>query len=74
MNVLYPKFPGLIICCSNCGALLQYTLEDIYGNSIWCPKCKQSTEVPIQKYYSGVIINDALEKQKEESSSNFTSN
>ena len=55
MQVLFPKYPGLLAICSGCGALLQYTTKDIYGTVIYCPQCKAATEVPINKGYDGII-------------------
>lgn len=55
MQVLFPKYPGLLVICSGCGALLQYTPKDIYGTVIYCPQCKATTEVPMNKEYDGII-------------------
>ena len=55
MQVLTKSYPGLIICCSKCGALLSYQVADIYSNMIYCPLCKGSTEVPLDKNYNGLI-------------------
>ena len=55
MKVLTRKHPGLIIICSGCGALLNYTPADIYGTVIYCPLCKATTEVPYDKGYDGFV-------------------
>lgn len=55
MEVLYPKFPGLLAICEGCSALLHYTPKDIYGNVIYCPLCKAAIEVPFDKNYDGLI-------------------
>lgn len=49
MRVISPNFSGLVIHCEKCHALLQYDVEDVYGKVIYCPLCKGSTEVPLQK-------------------------
>ena len=55
MQILFPKYPGLLAICNGCGALLQYTPKDIYGTVIYCPKCKTAIEVPMNKEYDGII-------------------
>ena len=55
MQVITKSYPGLIICCSGCGALLKYSPADIYGQLIYCPLCKASTEVPFIKNYDGLV-------------------
>ena len=57
MQVITKSFPGLIVCCSGCGALLKYGPADIYYDSIYCPLCKKPTQVPLIKDYDGVIKN-----------------
>ena len=55
MRVLSPKYPGLTVICSNCGALLAYNRDDVYGDSIYCPQCKAKTVVPLLKDYDGSV-------------------
>lgn len=58
MTVLYNKFPGSIHICSNCGALLKYTTQDIYENCyIYCPLCKSREKCAMDLSYDGVIKN-----------------
>ena len=40
MIVFSEKYPGRILICQNCGALLGYNEHDIYGNDVYCPICK----------------------------------
>jgi len=42
MEVLSPKYPGRMIICEGCGALLGHIQEaDIYAeNLVYCPLCK----------------------------------
>lgn len=48
MFVLSQKYPGLIAICPQCGALLAYTVEDIYENKyIYCPLCKEKIETKV---------------------------
>ena len=58
MKIISKTFPGITICCSGCGALLAYTSADIYGNVIYCPICKATTEVPFDKNYDGLVKED----------------
>ena len=55
MQVITKSYPGLIVCCSGCGALLKYSPADVYGQVIYCPLCKASTEVALNKDYNGLI-------------------
>ena len=56
MEVLYPKYPGRIVICSSCGALLGNIKEqDIYGSNVYCPLCKQPTAIDYDKNYDGII-------------------
>lgn len=53
MEVLYPKFPGNILICNKCGALLSYTKRDIYGgNLVYCPLCKNANQI---MFYEGEV-------------------
>lgn len=63
MEVLYPKFPGLLAICDKCGALLRYVPQDVYGQVVYCPLCKNAIEVPIDKNYDGVIKDDKTDTQ-----------
>ena len=55
IEVIYPKFPGRILICDRCGALLRYEESDIYGdNIIYCPVCKYDNKI---KYSKNVIEN-----------------
>ena len=56
MQVLSPTFPGRILICDRCGALLAYNNSDIYGaNLIYCPICKNANEIDFDKNYNGVV-------------------
>ncbi len=58
MTIVSPKYLGLLIYCKGCGALLSYGSNDVYGNVVYCPICKVSTEVSLQKDYDGSIKQD----------------
>lgn len=58
MQVLFPQYPGRIVICSYCGALLAYNDNDIYDSIVYCPLCKQPTHIDYNKNYNGVIEND----------------
>lgn len=46
IQVLSPKFPGRILICDRCGALLSYQEEDVYGeNLVYCPVCKNANKI-----------------------------
>ncbi len=47
IEVLYPKFPGLILICEGCGCLLRYDLTDIYDSYVYCPRCRIKNKVEI---------------------------
>ena len=56
MIVLSEKFPGRILICQNCGALLGDIKEkDIYGNDVYCLICKQKNPIDYDKNYDGII-------------------
>lgn len=63
MEVLLNRFPGLLAICNNCGALLHYTPQDIYGVVIYCPLCKATIEVPYTKGYDGTIKEEKKDVQ-----------
>ncbi len=47
MIVLSPKCPGIVVECA-CGAVLAYTIADVYDNSyVRCPVCGEKIEVKI---------------------------
>lgn len=59
MQVISSQFPGLILICNQCGALLQYTMADVYGNNlVYCPICKHANEIEYDRNYDGVEIKD----------------
>lgn len=62
MEVLSPKFPGRLLICQNCGALLSYNEHDIYGSDVYCPLCKAKNTIDYDKNYNGIIKGDANEK------------
>ena len=55
MIVLSEKFPGRILICQNCGALLAYNSGDIYGDLVYCPLCKFANKIDFDKNYDGII-------------------
>ena len=55
MEVLFPRFPGRIVICSSCGALLRYNDADVYDSTIYCVLCKQPTHVDYNKNYDGIV-------------------
>ena len=55
MEVLSPKYPGRIIVCSSCGALLAYKDNDVYESTVYCPLCKQPIKIDYDKNYDGII-------------------
>lgn len=69
MEVLSTKFPGRILICDRCGALLAYKEADIYGeNLIYCPLCKFCNQIDYVKGYDGIIKNPKnLEENAKES-------
>lgn len=56
MQLLAAK-PGLIHFCECCGALLSYTIDDIYENKyIYCPICKTRQPCNLDLSYDGVVV------------------
>ena len=57
MEVLSPKYPGIIIVCQGCGAVLaNIKSSDIYGeNLVYCPLCKAMNVLNYNKNYDGII-------------------
>ena len=60
MEVLSAKFPGRILICEKCGALLAYNSGDIYGNLVYCPLCKAANKIDFDKEYDGIIKNPKI--------------
>lgn len=59
VEIIYPKFPGRILICYNCNALLAYKEEDIYSkNIVYCPVCKCSNEIEYNKEYNGIVVEE----------------
>jgi DNA-directed RNA polymerase subunit M/transcription elongation factor TFIIS len=57
MKVILSQFPGHILICDQCGALLQYTMADVYGNNlVYCPICKYGNEIEYDRNYDGTEI------------------
>jgi DNA-directed RNA polymerase subunit M/transcription elongation factor TFIIS len=64
MQVLSPTFPGLILICEQCGALLSYNKTDIYGaNLVYCPLCKHANEIEYDKNYDGIVTEEKKDVQ-----------
>ena len=63
MEILSPKFPGRLLICSSCGAVLVYNEHDIYGSDVYCPLCKQPTKIDYDKDYNGVIEENGNDSQ-----------
>jgi len=55
MEVLSQKYPGIMIICQGCGAVLaNIQKSDIYGaNLVYCPLCKHANEIEYDKNYEG---------------------
>ena len=59
MVVFSKTYPGRILICSKCGALLGYNETDIYGaNLIYCPLCKNCNEIDYAKGYDGIVVEE----------------
>lgn len=58
MEVLSQKYPGIMIICQGCGAVLANIQKgDIYGaNLVYCPLCKHANEIEFDKNYDGIIV------------------
>lgn len=66
MRVISPKFPGLLIICSNCGALFALESDhDIYDGDIYCPLCKAKTHIDYDKNYDGIIKEQEIKEKNE---------
>lgn len=68
MIVFSDKYPGRILICQNCGALLGAIKDsDIYGENIWCPLCKSANKIDYNKDYDGIVKNpkNSVENAKE---------
>lgn len=61
MEVLSPKYPGIMIICQECGAVLGNVQEkDIYGaNIVYCPICHHANEIEYDKNYNGEVKENA---------------
>lgn len=55
VQVIYPKYPGLFFICKNCGAIVRYEVNDVYGQFVYCPQCRMPNEVQLDKEYDGVV-------------------
>ena len=64
MRVISPQFPGRIIICSACGALLEWEDKDVYSGDIYCPICKQKTHIDYDKNYNGIVKQEIKEKNE----------
>lgn len=60
MEILSNKYPGRLIICTNCGAVLANIQEsDIYAeNIVYCPLCKAANSIEYNKNYNGVVKNN----------------
>lgn len=64
MEVIYPKYPGRILLCGGCGAILHYENSDIYGaNLVYCPICKFQNVIEYDKNYDGIITEEKKDVQ-----------
>jgi len=61
MEVLSQKYPGIIIVCQGCGAVLSNIQKsDIYGaNLVYCPICKHQNILEYDKNYEGEVKSDS---------------
>lgn len=58
MIVLSQRFPGSIHICTECHAVLAYSIQDVYENHyIYCPLCKTKQLCSMDLSYDGVIKN-----------------
>ena len=57
MQVLSPKYPGLIFICEQCGMLAGGVQDnEIYEDSyVYCPICKYRNRLQYSKKYDGII-------------------
>ena len=58
MEILSTKFPGRILICGSCGCLFAYNENDIYGQDVYCPLCKQKNTIDYDKKYDGIIVQE----------------
>lgn len=60
MEVLSQKYPGIMIICQGCGAVLaNIQRSDIYGaNLVYCPLCKHANEIEYDKNYDGIVMEE----------------
>ena len=59
MQILNPRYYGLIARCNSCGALLGYKPEDVNeAQNIKCMQCGFTIWVPLNPNYDGVINED----------------
>ena len=57
ITVLSQKYPGSLLFCQECHALLAFKAADLYeGKYIYCPVCRAKNET---KIVDGVIKNDS---------------
>ena len=61
MEVLSQKYPGIMIVCQGCGAVLaNIQRSDVYGaNLVYCPLCKYANEIEYDKNYEGEVKDDS---------------
>ena len=61
MEVLSQKYPGIMIVCQGCGAVLaNIQRSDIYcANLVYCPLCKYANEIEYDKNYEGEVKDDS---------------
>ena len=66
MEVLSERFPGRILICQQCGALLAYKEGDVYGgNMVYCPVCKFCNIIDYDKNYDGIIKKEEIKEKNE---------
>lgn len=47
MTIISNEYPGLTCVCGDCGALLGYTIKDVYEKKyVYCIICKHKNKVP----------------------------
>jgi len=65
MEVLSQKYPGIMIICQGCGAVLaNIQKSDIYGaNLVYCPLCKHANEIEYDKNYDGMVMEEKKDVQ-----------
>lgn len=64
--ILYPKYPGSILICEGCGAIVKYDAPDIYANRVYCPQCRTANN--IERYEAEIKKEE--EKKNDKSTSN----